>query len=106
MTAATNLSATRRTLRALRRAQRLTDVHAALATLAVSTARALDDVLAGSERRYVIAQIARAHQLALEALLAAPEPTAPDAIEQLLAEIMHPDAGSFATPDDRMQASP
>jgi len=98
MPAATNLSATRRTLRALRRADRVTDAQAALATLALSTARALDDVLAGDGPSYAIAQTARAHLLTLQALLEQPEPATPDTIDQLLADIMRPGAGASDAP--------
>ena len=75
MGAATNVSATRHTLRTLRRTERLTEAHA---TLALTTARALDDVVASDEKRYVVAQLSRAHLLALEALLSVPEPAAAD----------------------------
>jgi hypothetical protein len=95
MGAATNVSATRRTLRTLRRTERLTEAHAALATLALTTARALDDVVVSEEKRYVVAQLSRAHLSALEALLSVPEPAAPDGFDQLLAEIMRPGLGAF-----------
>jgi hypothetical protein len=84
------MSATRRTLRAMRRAELLTEANAALAMLALTTARALDDVVRGDDKRYVVAQLSRAHLLALEALARVPEPPMPDAVDALLAEIMRP----------------
>jgi hypothetical protein len=65
----TNLSSTRRTIQALRRSCRLGPEHAGLVALAESTAVALDEVLASSQKRYVVAQLARAHLQATEALL-------------------------------------
>ena len=43
MPTATNLSSTRRTVRALRKQERLTEANAALAQLALTTAAALDE---------------------------------------------------------------
>jgi hypothetical protein len=48
MAGVSNVSSTRRTIRALRRHEVLTEQHAALATLALTTAQALDDVVAGT----------------------------------------------------------
>jgi hypothetical protein len=101
MGAASNLSATRRTIRALRRHEMLTETHAALATLALTTARALDDVVAGDDKRYVVAQLSRAHLLALEALVAVvPEPSSPDAIDVWLAGLTQPSTVRFEPVDD------
>jgi len=69
MPARSNLSSTRRTVTSLRGLSRLGPEHAGLVLLAETTARALDEILAGDEKRYVVAQLARAHLLTLEALL-------------------------------------
>jgi hypothetical protein len=90
MSSATNLSATRRTLSALRRSERLTEQHAGLARLALSTARALDVAQAGGAKAYEIAQASRAHLLALEALASIPEPMSPDAFDRFVAELSLP----------------
>jgi hypothetical protein len=91
MSAATNLSSTRRTVRALRSQERVTEANVALATLAVTTAKALDDVLASGEKRYVVAQLARSHLLVLQALVATPEVVGPDGFDQFLAELARPE---------------
>lgn len=75
MTARSNESALRSTLRALKRDGRLAEHQAALVTLCESTARALDAELASDGKRYVVPQLARAHLLALQALLLAPDLT-------------------------------
>jgi hypothetical protein len=98
MATATNVSSTRRTVRALRRVGALTDAHAAHATLALTTARALDDALDTNEKRYVIGQLARAHLLAVDALAALAEPSPPDAFDAFLAGLGRPGAGDNDTP--------
>src|SRR5262249_55543169 len=90
MAAASNVSSTGRTIRALRRVEHLTEANIALATLALTTARALDDGIASDAKRYVVAQLSRAHLLALEALVALPEPRSPDAVHEFLSELMDP----------------
>jgi hypothetical protein len=90
-----NLSATRRTVRALREAEQITDRHAGLVQLAESLARTLDEVLASDDKRYVVAQLARAHQAALGAFLGIAEPVVAEPIEQLLAHLGGPGGGSF-----------
>jgi hypothetical protein len=96
MAPSTNLTMTRRTIRALRRAERLTDTDAGLARLALTTAQALDDVLAQGEKAYAVAQASRVHLLALEALLALPAPVDSDAdgFDNWLAEISRPGPGA------------
>jgi hypothetical protein len=84
MPGVSNLTATRRTLRALRVAERVGDAEAGLAQLALTTAGALDEVVAGGEKRYVVAQLARAHLLTLQALLAVPGPEPEDGWDLLL----------------------
>ena len=69
MASRTNLSSTRRTVAALRKDSRLGPEHAALVRLAETTAAVLDEVVAGDDKRYVVAQLARAHLLTVEALL-------------------------------------
>jgi hypothetical protein len=66
-----NLSSTKRTVAALRRGSRLGPEHIALVGLAETTAKELDEVVDGEEKCYVVAQLARAHLLTLEALRAA-----------------------------------
>jgi hypothetical protein len=68
----------------------LTDSGAALATLALTTARALDEVVAGSEKRYVVAQICRAHREVLEALEHLERPYEPDAFDAFIAALSTP----------------
>jgi len=94
MASASNLSSTRRTVRALRQSERLTESTVALATLALTTARALDDVVASDEKRYVVAQLSRAHLLALEALTSIERLAPPDAVDELLASLTAATAGS------------
>ena len=55
-------------VRALQQSERLTESNIALGTLALSTARALDQALGSGERRYVVDRLARAHLAALKAL--------------------------------------
>jgi hypothetical protein len=69
MASRTNLSSTSRMVAALRKGSRLGPEHAALVRLAETTAAALDEVVAGDDKRYVVAQLARAHLLTVEALL-------------------------------------
>jgi hypothetical protein len=67
----------------------------ALATLALTTARALDEVVASSEKRYVVAQLSRAHLLALEALTSIDKPETPDLVDQFLANLLVSSAGDM-----------
>jgi hypothetical protein len=90
MPVATNLSSTRRTVRALRKQERVTEANAALAQLALTTAAALDEVVAGGEKRYVVAQLARSQLLALRALLATPEVAGPDGFDAFLRDLATP----------------
>ena len=85
MTAETNLGSTRRMVRALRQSERLTESNIALSTLALSTARALDEALTSGERRYVVDRLSRAHLAALQALERIPGPDGPDPFSELLA---------------------
>jgi hypothetical protein len=93
MPTATNLSSTRRTLRALRRRGGLTDANVALATLSLSTARALDEVLAGGDHRGVVDRLARAHLAVLQALEASTPEASSDPFSELIAELSTPSAG-------------
>jgi hypothetical protein len=74
VTSRSNLTAARRTVRALRQAERVTEAHAGLCKLTETLAEQLDQVVEGGEKRYVVAQLGRAYLLALGALLAVPEP--------------------------------
>jgi len=93
MPTASNLSSTRRTIKALRTAERITESNIALATLALTTARALDEVLASGTKHYTVDRLARAHLSVLQALEAALGPEAPDAFAELLSEITTPTPG-------------
>jgi hypothetical protein len=93
MTPTSNVSSTRRTVRALRAAERLTDANAGLVTLALTTAAALDDARSGSAKAYEIAQLARCHLSALEALERSPEPMVPNGLDRLLADLATPGFG-------------
>jgi hypothetical protein len=75
----------------LRQQERVTEANAALATLAMTTAKTLDDVLVSGEKRYVVAQLARSHLLVLQALLATHEAGGPDGFDQFLAELARPE---------------
>lgn len=72
MRKATNVSATRAGIRALHRTGRLGPELAGVEQLAVSLAGALDEVLSDpDQKKYVVAGLARAHLLVLEALAGA-----------------------------------
>ncbi len=58
------------------------------------SARALDEALAGGERRYVVDRLSRANLAALKALERIPEQDGPDAFAELLAEITTPTPGT------------
>jgi hypothetical protein len=94
MAPVTNLSATKRTVAALRRRSRLGAEHAGLVMLASSTARALDEVVAGDVKPYVIPQLARAHLLALQALLGLEPGTTVDPFTAFVAGLATPSVDS------------
>ncbi len=102
MPAATNLSSTRRIVKVLRQSERLTESNIALGTLVLSTARALDEVLASGEKRYVVDRLSRAHLAALQALERTLGPDGPDPFAELLAEIMRATPGTAGTTADRL----
>ena len=79
-------------------------MHAAFATLALTTAKALDEVVASGEKRYVVAQLARSHLLALETLQHLEVPAEPHAFAHFLEKISRPSGGRFdeSAVDDRM----
>lgn len=94
-----NLSATRGTVRSLRRAEVLVDVDAAFIVLAETTARMLDDALAEEERAYALAPLARAHADALRCLVDRAEAARPnDHLDRLLAAAMTPTPGTPEAP--------
>jgi hypothetical protein len=102
MPVGSNLQATRATVRALRRAERVTEADAALVRLAESTAAALDEARAGDAKPYAVAAVARAHRDVLGALLARADGRAPtDDIDELLQAAMTPTPG---TPDLRLHS--
>jgi hypothetical protein len=98
MAARSNRSATARMLRELRRQERVTDSNIGLAALAETTARELDAVVAGDEKPYARAALARAHLAALQALTETPAPMSEDELTKLLVELTKP---NFGTDDDR-----
>jgi hypothetical protein len=100
--AASNLSSTRRTIKALRRSERITEANIALAQLALTTARSLDEVVASGERHYIVDRLARAHLFVLMALAETPEPDGPDPLSEPLAQFMTPTPGVTDTPDRRL----
>jgi hypothetical protein len=96
MPPATNLSATRRTIRRLREQERLTEEHAGMIRLAECLAAQLDQVVAdGSAKRYVVATIAREHRATLSALLAV-ESSRSDGLAAVLAYLSIGDEESEA----------
>ena len=95
----TNLTATKRTVRALRRPERVGEADAAAICLAESTAGALDAALSAGAGPSAVAALARAHGAALAALREETTPT-PDnlAFERLMADALRPTPGSPADP--------
>jgi hypothetical protein len=87
-----NLAATRATCTALKADKRLNAEHAGLETLALWTAKMCDS-LGPAEKKYVVAALARAHLMVLQALLLLEAPGAGDAFEQLLASMAVPTLG-------------
>lgn len=93
MGVSTNLSATKRTVRALRRAERVGEADAASIRLAESTATALDTALAIGAGPSALAALARAHGAALAALREETTPT-PDGLDAFLATLSTPTPGT------------
>ena len=100
----TKLSITRRTAAALGKGSRLGPEHAALVRLAETTATALDEVVAGDEKRYVVAQLARAHLLTVEALLSVYDEDHLDPFATFVAGMSTPSVRT--DPDLRARANP
>ena len=93
--AVTNLSSTRRMVRALRESEQLVEGNMALATLALTTAKALDDAVATGAQPYAIDRLARAHLGALKALEELPgRADVDDPFAELLRELGTPTLGS------------
>ena len=81
----TNSAATRDTIRVLQAEGRLGPEDAGNVQLALSTAKALDEALTDrAGKKYVVAQLARAHQLALGTLLQMSTPTDGDAFDEFM----------------------
>ena len=78
--------------------------HAALVRLAETTATALDEVVAGDEKRYVVAQLARAHLLTVEALLSVYDEDHLDPFAAFVAGMSTPSVRT--DPDLRARANP
>jgi hypothetical protein len=94
-----NASATRATIRALRRSGRIPQGEfAGLEELALSTAAVLDASLSDpSEKTYGVAALARAHLLVLEALAGVGKVESLDPFAAFVAGLSLP---TFTTPDD------
>ena len=93
--AVTNHSSARRTVRALRQSEQLVEGNMALATLALTTAKALDDAVATGAQPYAIDRLARAHLGALKALEELPgRADVDDPFAELLRELGTPTLGS------------
>ena len=78
MPAASNLSSTRRMVKAPRQSERITETNIVLAQLALTTARSLDEVVANGERHYIVDRLARAHLFVRKALEETSNPDGPD----------------------------
>lgn len=94
MPAASNLSSTRRMIKALRASERITESNIAVATLALTTAQSLDEVLASGTKHYTVDRLARVHLAVLQALEDAPAPDGPDTFAELMAAITTPTPGT------------
>jgi hypothetical protein len=95
MAKTSNLSATRRTVRGLRAAERLTATEAGFAQLALTSAAALDDTLAADTAPYAVASLVRAHRDALATLADHAQVYEPDALDALLAAATKPTLGTL-----------
>jgi hypothetical protein len=103
VTAATNLSSTKKMVAALQRSERVTESNVGLATLALTTARALDEVLGSDEKRYVLDRLARAHLAVLLALEQSSPPAEDDDWALFMAAVTTPTPGETAGPaSDRL----
>jgi hypothetical protein len=89
-------------IKALRESERITDSNVALATLALTTAKALDEVTGSGQRAYIVDRLARAHLSVLKALEDCQAPDAPDAFANLFAEMSTPGYGSFGETSERL----
>jgi hypothetical protein len=97
MPARTNVSSTRRTVSALRTLSRLGPEHAGLIALGETTARALDLAIASDEKAYALANLARAHAVVLQVLLAVGKETSLDPFAAFVAGLTTP---TFVTPPE------
>jgi hypothetical protein len=97
MSGRTNVSSTRRTVAALRRLSRLGPEHSGLIALGETTARALDLAITSGEKGYALANLARAHVVVLQVLLAVGKEPALDPFAAFIAGMSVP---SYTTPDD------
>jgi hypothetical protein len=90
----TNLGSTRRTVTALRKRACLGPEHEALVALAESTARSIDAAIADpAEKKYAVAQLARAHLEVVRALLAGLGNESLDPFAALVSELSTPTRG-------------
>jgi hypothetical protein len=97
MGARTNLGSTRRMVTALQKRSSLGPEHAALVALAESTARAIDAAVADpTEKKYAVAQLARAHLEVLRALLTSMPGEPHDSFAAIVAELAQPTLERFA----------
>jgi hypothetical protein len=102
MPAATNPSTTRRQIKALRQAKRVTESNIAVAQLALSTARGLDEVLASGTKHYTVDRLARAHVSVLLPLAEAPGPGEPDAWDELFRPFTTPTPSTYDDASGRL----
>ena len=101
-TRSSNLSATRRSVRAARKAGFVDETDAGLVCLAETLAQALDEAMTSGEKVYGLAQAARVHLAVLQALTARPAPQPPvDLFGAFLAELCQPGAGAIEEPAAR-----
>jgi hypothetical protein len=97
MASATNLGATRRAVRALRKDGRVGECDAGLVRLAETLAAALD-ASATDGKAYAVAAVARVHLAVLQALGAAEPPPPPDEFDAFLAAASRPSHGASGWP--------
>jgi hypothetical protein len=82
-------------LRELRRREMLTESNIALAALAETSARELDDAMASGAKGYALDRLMRCHLMVLRELVTLPEPTTEDSFSAFVAELSTASAGGF-----------
>jgi hypothetical protein len=92
--APTNLSATRKMIRELRAAERISPDMAGLVQLALTSAAVLDDALTADTAAYAVASLVRAHHDMLVTLSDRCVVYQSDALDEMLARAMMPTPGT------------